>query len=607
MKFDFETTSLNDDFKFRVRYELKDNFTNQWAVKLAKQEETFPDDDLVESYIRKYVEPNIILDIWKINPEHKSSFCNTQSWVGQYFIAPVNWKEEIIARLMQLSTDLVETIICEIIIKTKKAIWDLAKKKEASFLNLNEEKVKGNMRRAAAEALNQKIAILNKKEEEKAKNRKAEKEVVSPIWEIIQESALGTLKVKLQYFGLAPKDFAVDLSLIKTVNVEDFARIFLKKINVDVEWKGAGNEGKLTRVFENMHNTPDVNASIFKFITDATGIPVICTSSSSFSCFLEKFSRWIEEQRRIYIEQFCTIYKLEFDPANNSMHCAFKIKKENTSEEMTIVLFAKKEFSFKDVLSEIVVFSQIDKFTSRRYTMVDLKEYRNLFSFLTAEVASTFNDSRAASAFTSEDFETINTWINDISKSIKEKKESQSPKDSYFKAFYSFKAKFTIEGVHFEFSTQVDAKSAKLKKLNLDDIARALTENETNWNIDFLDESCNCHVTFNTSVVRKCKDYEEFFEYFKKLMHRSKIEFSNEDSYRRALLKLVDLFTSFVEKKSRPIIPKEKTAQDLLVDEVSKGIQRMKELFDLYVESESETERLKARWDFASLYNKLIG
>ena len=55
MKFDFETTSLNDDFKFRVRYELKDNFANHWAVKLAKQEETFPDDDLIESYIRKYI------------------------------------------------------------------------------------------------------------------------------------------------------------------------------------------------------------------------------------------------------------------------------------------------------------------------------------------------------------------------------------------------------------------------------------------------------------------------------------------------------------------------------------------------------------------------
>ena len=444
MKFDFETTSLNDNFKFRVRYELKDNFTNQWAVKLAKQEETFPDDDLVESYIRKYVEPNIILDIWKINPEHKSSFCNTQSWVGQYFIDPVNWKEEIIARLMQLSTDLVETIICEIIIKTKKAIWDLAKKKEASLLNLNEEKVKGNMRRAAAEALNQKIAILNKKEEEKAKSRKAEKEAVSPVWEIVQDSDLGTLKVKLQYFGLAPKDFA---------------RSFLKKVNVDIEWKGAGNEGKLTRVFENMHNTPDANASIFKFITDATGIPVICTNSSSFSCFLEKFSRWINEQRRIYIEQFCTIYKLEFDPANNSTYCAFKIKKDNTSEEMTIVLFAKKElsskdceFSFRDVLSEIVVFSRIDGFASRKYTMTDLKEYRSLFSFLTAEVANTFNDSRASSAFTSEDFKTINMWINSISKSIKEKKEEQSPKDSYFKAFYPFKAEFTIEDVYFGFS-----------------------------------------------------------------------------------------------------------------------------------------------------------
>ena len=65
----------------------------------------------METYIRKYVEPNIIIDVWRINQEHKSSFCNTQSWVGQYFIAPVNWKEEIIARLMQLSTDLVETII----------------------------------------------------------------------------------------------------------------------------------------------------------------------------------------------------------------------------------------------------------------------------------------------------------------------------------------------------------------------------------------------------------------------------------------------------------------------------------------------------------------
>lgn len=111
MKFDFEATSLHGDFKFRVRYEFKDSFANDWTTKLAKRAEAFPDDDLMETYIRKYVEPNIIIDVWRINQEHKSSFCNTQSWVGQYFIAPVNWKEEIIARLMQLSTDLVETII----------------------------------------------------------------------------------------------------------------------------------------------------------------------------------------------------------------------------------------------------------------------------------------------------------------------------------------------------------------------------------------------------------------------------------------------------------------------------------------------------------------
>ena len=84
--------------------------------------------------------------------------------------------------------------------------------------------------------------------------------------------------------------------------------------------------------------------------------------------------------------------------------------------------------------------------------MTDLKEYRNLFSFLAAEVANTFNDSHASSAFTSEDFKTINMWINDISKSIKEKKEEQSSKDSYFKAFYPFKAEFTIEDVYFGFS-----------------------------------------------------------------------------------------------------------------------------------------------------------
>lgn len=84
--------------------------------------------------------------------------------------------------------------------------------------------------------------------------------------------------------------------------------------------------------------------------------------------------------------------------------------------------------------------------------MIDLKDYRNLFSFLTAEVANTFNDSRASSAFTSEDFKTINMWIKDVSESIKEKKEKQSPKDSYFKTFYPFKAEFTIEDVYFEFS-----------------------------------------------------------------------------------------------------------------------------------------------------------
>lgn len=628
MKFDFEATSLHGDFKFRVRYEFKDSFANDWTTKLAKRAEAFPDDDLMETYIRKYVEPNIIIDVWKINQEHEPSFSNTQSWVGQYFIAPANWKEEIIARLMQLSTELTETIIYEMLVKTKKAIWDLMKEKETDLVKDEKlKKVFKDLAKDAAEDLNKRIDAMNKKEEERAKERKAEKdlekEIVSPTWEINQENDLGTINVKLQYFGLAPKEFTKELTSLEMSSIGAFVRVFIKRVVVEVEWKGIGNGGKLTKVFENMHSCHDINDSIFEFVANTTGIPIY-TYSSNFGEVLDSFSEWMNEQRRIYMENlYRASYKLEFDPANTDAYCAFKIKKENTPDEMTIVLVANKELpskscdlSFKDVLSEIVVFSHINEFASKRYTMIDLKEYRSLFSFLTAEVNNAFNDSRASSVFTPEKLESLTNWITNAANTAKEKKEESPAEGFQLEACYPFKAKFIIEGVRFKFSTQVDIRYVDLKRLGLnevaraltlDEVARVLTKNKMDWDIDFLDESCNCHVTFNTSVVHKCKSYEEFFEYFKKLMHRSKIEFSNEDLYRRVLLKLVDLFTTFVDKKNRPIIPKERTAQDLLVDEVSKGIQRMKELFDIYVESENEIERLKARWDFASLYNKLIG
>lgn len=567
MKFDFEATSLHGDFKFRVRYEFKDSFANDWTTKLAKRAEAFPDDDLMETYIRKYVEPNIIIDVWRINQEHESSFSNTQSWVGQYFIAPANWKEEIIARLMQLSTELTETIIYEMLVKTKKAIWDLMKEKETDLVKDEKlKKVFTDLAKDAAEDLNKRIDAMKKKEKERAKERKAEKdsekETVSPVWEINQKTALGTVNVKLQYFGLAPKEFTKELTSLEMSSIGAFVRTFIKRVVVEVEWKGIGNGGKLTKVFENMHSCHDINDSIFEFVANTTGIPIY-TYSSNFGEVLDSFSEWMTEQRRIYME---TLY--------------------------------------------------IGEFASKRYTMVDLKEYRNLFSFLTTEVNNAFNDSRASSAFTPEKLESLTNWINNVANTVKEKKEESPSEGFQLEACYPFKAKFIIEGVLFKFSTQVDIRYVDLKRLGLnevaraltlDEVARVLTKNKMDWNIDFLDESCNCHVTFNTSVAHKCKSYEEFFEYFKKLMHRSKIEFSSEDLYRKVLLKLVDLFTSFVEKKNRPIIPKEKTAQDLLVDEVSKGIQRMKELFDIYVESENETERLKARWDFASLYNKLLG
>lgn len=623
MKFDFEATSLHGDFKFRVRYEFKDSFANDWTTKLAKRAEAFPDDDLMETYIRKYVEPNIIIDVWRINQEHESSFSNTQSWIGQYFIAPANWKEEIIARLMQLSTELTETIIYEMLVKTKKAIWDLMKEKETDLVKDEKlKKVFTDLAKDAAEDLNKRIAAMNKKEEERAKGRKAEnnlaKETVSPAWEIVQKNELGTLNVKLQYFGLSPKEFTKELTSLEMSSVGAFAKVFLKRVCVETEWKGTGNGGKFTKIFENANGADDVNDSIFEFVTSTTGMPIF-THSSNFGEVLENFSEWISEQRRIYMETlYRATYKLEFDPVNNSTYCAFKIKKEGTQDEMTIALVANKEIpskncelSLKDVLSEIVIFSHglgKDEFASKRYTMVDLKDCCSLFSFLTTEVNGAFNDCHASAVFTPENLESITKWINNVANNAKEKKTEWPPKDCHLRAFYPFKAKFFIEGVRLEFSTQVDVRDVKLGRLNLDEAARALTRNKMNWSIDYLNASCNCHVVFNTSEVsHECKDYEQFFAYFKRLMHRSKIEFSNKELYRKALLKLIDLFTTFLDTKNVPIVPKEKTAQELLIAEISKDIQKMKELFDLYVESENEDEKLKARWDFASLYTKLIG
>lgn len=693
MKFDFTETALHDNFKFRVKYEFKDSFAEHWSTKLAKHLETFPDDDTMAAYIRQYVEPNIIIEVWKTNTD------TGDSWIGQYFIAPKIWREEIIARLMQTSTDLVETIINEITIKTKKAIWDLVVKKEEKFKNeyakksgtdkdvpLKNEKVAGRIkvpknyiladgrflseeearkvygdkyvedrRKDIAERINKIVDKLNKKNEEKHMRTLKEIDLntafTSDEFTIVQNNDSGKIEIKMVFTGKSKKEFTRELTANEMHYVSEFAKFFIKDVVAQITWESKYicgeemfNSGSIEKTFLG-DGKKDLIDEVFNYARAISDIEVYANDSNT-SEVLAKYNAWLEKTRRIYVETFCAeSYIFEFDSTNDANYCAFKIKKENSQDEMTIIMVAdkdakissdKKDISFKNVLKEILINSTINGYmTSSRYKIDDLKNCYNLFDFLKEKTIEVFSNLNATKIYDSEKLIAMSDWLNGLVNIAKEKAAKEAevpewpPKDCHIEAFYPFKTKFFIEDVKIEFETKVNFKDVKGGRMTLDEVTKALTRNAMHWHVKFLEPARNRRTEFDAVDVLKCDDFEEFIQYFKKLMSRAKIDFDEVDNYRRAILKLADTFRAYIDKQTAKIVP-EKTAEELIkntVEEIKKCFEQLsyldneharllqqfnsgKYVFKDSLEKEiqrNENELNKTKQRFYQLCDKLLG
>lgn len=655
MKFDFTETALHDNFKFRVKYEFKDSFAEHWSTKLAKHLENFPDDDTMAAYIRQYVEPNIIIEVWKTNTD------TGDSWIGQYFIAPKIWREEIIARLMQTSTDLVETIINEITIKTKKAIWDLVVKKEEKFKNeyakksgtdkdvpLKNEKVAGRIkvpknyiladgrflseeearkvygdkyvedrRKDIAERINKIVDKLNKKNEEKHMRTLKEIDLntafTSDEFTIVQNNDSGKIEIKMVFTGRSKKEFIRELTANEMHYVSEFAKFFIKDVVAQITWESKYicgeemyNSGSIEKTFLG-DGKKDLIDEVFNYARAISDIEVYANDSNA-SEVLAKYNAWLEKVRRIYMETFyAESYTFEFDSTNDANYCAFKIKKENSPNEMTIIMVAdkdakissdKEDISFKDVLKEILINSTVNgDMTSTRYKMDDLKNCYSLFYFLKEKTIGVFGDLNVTKIYDSEKFVTISNWLSDLVNIAKEKAAKEEevpdwpPKDCHIEAFYPFKTKFFIEDVKIEFETKVNFKDVKGGRMTLDEVTKALTRNAMHWHIKFLEPARNRRTEFDAVDVLKCNGFEEFIQYFKKLMSRAKIEFDEADNHRRAILKLADTFRAYIDKQTAKIVP-EKTAEELVKELIKNTVEEIKKCFEQFNRLDNEHVRL---------------
>lgn len=635
MEIKFTENALHDNYKFEVSLKIKDSWIEYETNKMAKHIQSMPDDSYSNYTIRQYAEGNIIITVWETNPGKHS---DKDSWVGQYFIAPKNWKEEIMARLMQTSTDLVNTIIAEIDIKLKKEIWRIVGEKEKKFENeyikksgmnkdihLQNEKVIGRCPAAkeALEAINKRVAAMNKKNEEEHMRTLKEIELntafTSDEFTIEQNNDSGKIVIKMVFTGRSKKEFTRELTANEMHYVSEFAKFFIKDVVAQITWESKYicgeemfNSGSVEKTFLS-DGKKDLIDEIFNYARAISDVEVYANDSNS-SEELAKYNAWLEKMRRIYMETFYTnAYSFEFDPTNDNKYCAFKIKREGTLDEMTIILVANSEaaipaskkdveISFKDVLKEVLINATVNGYiSSSRYTMNDLSKCHNLFEFIKEKTIGVFGDLNTAKIYDPEKLLAISDWLNDLVKIAKEKAVKEEvpewpPKNCHIEAFYPFKTKFFIEDVKIEFETKVAFKDVKSGRMTLDEVTKALTRNAMHWHIKFLEPARNRRTEFDAVDALKCDDFEELVQYFKNLMSRAKIEFDEVDNHRRAILKLADTFRSYIDKQTAKIVP-EKTAEEALKELAKNTVEEIKKCFERYNQLDTEHVRLMQQFN----------
>lgn len=643
MEIKFAESALHDDYKFEVSLKIDDEWIDPETTKMAKLIQPMPDEDYVDHTIREHSEGNIIIDVWKINPEHRSSFSNTQSWVGQYFIAPKIWKEEITARLMQISTDLVKTIIAEIDIKLKKEIWKIVgeKKKKFEFIkkagtekevHLQNEKVIGRCPAAkeAIEAIDKRVAAMNKKAEEEHMRTLEEIDLntafTSDEFTIEQNNDSGKIEIKMVFTGRSKKEFIRELTANEKHYVSEFAKFFIKDVVAQITWESKYidgeemyNSGSIEKTFLG-DGKKDLIDEVFNYARAISDIEVYANDSNA-SEVLAKYNAWLEKMRGVYTETFyAKTYTFELDPTNDANYLSFKIKKGNSSDEVTIIMVAdkdakispdKEDISFKDVLKEILINSVVNEYVaSTRYKMDDLKNVCSLFNFLKEKTIEIFGDLNVTKIYDSEKLVAMANWISHLVNIAKEKaakeKEVQEwpPKDCHIEAFFPFKARFFIEGVKIKFETKVDFRDWKPGRMALDEITKALTKKSMHWHIKLLEPGNRTE--FDAVDAFRCDDFENFVQYFKRIMERAHIEFEETDNYRRTLLKIVDSFRTFTNEHTGKIEVKEKTAEEILKEEFRKSIEELEGCFERYNHFSDEYVRLAGLLGSGSLRKQCV-
>lgn len=629
MEIKFTENALHDNYKFEVSLKIDDEWIDPETTKMAKLIQPMPDEDYSDCTIREHSEGNIIITVWETN---SGKYSDKDSWVGQYFIAPKIWKEEITARLMQISTDLVKTIIAEIDIKLKKEIWKIVgeKKKKLEFIkkagtekeiHLQNEKVIGRCSAAkeAIEAIDKRVAAMNKKAEEEHMRTLEEIDLntsfTSDEFTIEQNNDSGKIEIKMVFTGRSKKEFTKELTANEKHYVSEFAKFFIKDVVAQITWESKYingeemyNSGSIEKTFLG-DGKKDLIDEVFNYARAISDIEVYANDSNT-SGELAKYNAWLEKMRGIYTETFyAKAYTFELDPTNDANYLSFKIKKGNSSDEVTIIMVADKEakispdkedISFKDVLKEILINSTVNGYmTSTRYKMDDLKNVCSLFNFLKEKTIEIFGDLNVTKIYDSEKLVAMANWISHLVNIAKEKAAKEEevpdwpPKDCHIEAFFPFKAKFLVEDVKIEFETKVDFKDWKPGRMTLDEVTKALTKKSMHWHIKLLEPDKNRRTEFDAIDAFRCDDFEvDFVQYFKKIMERAHIEFTEVDNYRRALLKIVNSFRTFTKEHTGKIEVKEKTAEEILKEELRKSIEELKDCFERYNHFSDEYVRL---------------
>ena len=441
---------------------------------------------------------------------------------------------------------------------------------------------------------------------------------------IVQNNDSGKIEIKMVFTGRSKKEFTRELTANEMHYVSEFAKFFIKDVVAQITWESKYicgeemyNSGSIEKTFLG-DGKKDLIDEVFNYARAISDIEVYANDSNT-SEVLAKYNAWLEKTRRIYMETFyAESYTFEFDPTNDVNYCAFKIKKENSLDEMTIIMVADKDakissdkgdedISFKDVLKEILINSNVEaeynsteyKYNSTRYKMDDLKNVYSLFNFLKEKSIEVFGDLNVTKIYDSEKLVAMANWLSDLVNIAKEKAAKEDevpewpPKDCHIEAFYPFKTIFFIENVKIEFETKVDFKDWKPGRMTLDEVTKALTKKSMHWHIKLLEPNKNRRTEFDAVDAFRCDDFEaDFVQYFKKIMGRAHIEFEKEDNYRGALLKIVNSFGTFTKEHTGKVVVEEKTAEEILKEELRKSIEELKGCFEHYDHLKDEHETL---------------